>query len=43
MTVPSTNDTPRILLCNDDGITAPGIQALAAALDGLGDLYVVAP
>ena len=34
---------PRILLCNDDGINAPGIQALADALDGLGELYVVAP
>jgi 5'-nucleotidase len=39
----SASEAPRILLCNDDGITAPGIQALAAALDGLGDLYVVAP
>lgn len=34
---------PRILLCNDDGIAAPGIQALAEALDPLGDLCVVAP
>jgi 5'-nucleotidase len=41
----SSPDTsvPRILLCNDDGITAPGIQALAEALEGLGKLYVVAP
>jgi 5'-nucleotidase len=38
-----TAETPRILLCNDDGITAPGIQALAEALDGLGNLVVVAP
>jgi 5'-nucleotidase len=37
------DDPPRILLCNDDGITAAGIHALAAALDGLGDLCVVAP
>ncbi|MFB6278261.1 MAG: 5'/3'-nucleotidase SurE [Salinibacter sp.] len=37
------DDQPRILLCNDDGIHAPGIQSLAAALDGLGDLVVVAP
>ena len=36
-------DRPCILLCNDDGIHAPGIQSLASALDGLGDLYVVAP
>ncbi len=34
---------PLILICNDDGITAPGIAALAAALDGLGELFVVAP
>lgn len=34
---------PLILICNDDGIDAPGIWALASALDGLGDLYVVAP
>ena len=34
---------PRILICNDDGIDAPGIQALAAALDGLGDLIIAAP
>ena len=39
----SSSESVRILLCNDDGIAAPGIQALAAALDGLGDLYVVAP
>ena len=36
-------DRPQILLCNDDGIHAPGIQSLAAALDGVGDLFVVAP
>lgn len=43
MTRSSSEDPPRILLCNDDGIAAPGIQALADALDPLGDLYVVAP
>lgn len=43
MSLASSDDAPRILLCNDDGITAQGIQALAAALDGLGDLTVVAP
>lgn len=36
-------DRPLILISNDDGIDAPGIRALASALDGLGDLYVVAP
>lgn len=39
----SADERPRILLCNDDGIRAPGIRALAAALDGLGELIVVAP
>jgi len=34
---------PLILVCNDDGIDAPGIAALAAALDGLGDIRVAAP
>lgn len=40
-----TNHTqaPLILVCNDDGIDAPGIWALAAAMDSLGDVYVVAP
>lgn len=38
-------DAPRplILVCNDDGITAPGIAALAAAVDDLGEVWVVAP
>ena len=34
---------PIILLTNDDGISAPGLRALAAAIEGLGDIYVVAP
>jgi len=34
---------PTILLTNDDGITAPGLRALASAMQGLGDIYVVAP
>ena len=34
---------PLILVCNDDGINAPGIAALAAAMDALGEVYVVAP
>ena len=33
----------RILLSNDDGYFAPGILALAEALDGLGEIVVVAP
>lgn len=33
----------QILLCNDDGISAPGIIALAGALAGLGQVTVVAP
>lgn len=33
----------RILLSNDDGYFAPGLAALAAALEGLGEIIVVAP
>ena len=33
----------RILLSNDDGYFAPGIEALAEALAGLGEIVVVAP
>ncbi len=33
----------RILLSNDDGIHAPGLRALARALESLGQLTVVAP
>lgn len=33
----------RILISNDDGINAPGIEALARALQPLGELFVVAP
>lgn len=36
-------DRPLVLLTNDDGIDAFGLAALAAALDGLGTLAVVAP
>lgn len=43
MSSPTSSARPRILLCNDDGITAPGIQALAEALDEVGELCVVAP
>ncbi|MEX0968789.1 MAG: 5'/3'-nucleotidase SurE [Bacteroidia bacterium] len=34
---------PVILVCNDDGITAPGIRALVDAVRPLGELVVVAP
>ena len=33
----------RILLTNDDGIHAPGIEAMHRALDGLGEIVTVAP
>ncbi|QQE76772.1 5'/3'-nucleotidase SurE [Alicyclobacillus sp. SO9] len=33
----------RILISNDDGISAPGIVALAKVAQELGDVYVVAP
>ncbi|MBM3918213.1 MAG: 5'/3'-nucleotidase SurE [Sphingomonadales bacterium] len=34
---------PLILVCNDDGIHAPGIRALVEAVEPLGDVVVVAP
>src|SRR5262249_20143736 len=38
------NDTPmRILLTNDDGITAPGLVAIYRELVNLGEVHVVAP
>jgi 5'-nucleotidase len=33
----------KILLTNDDGIDAPGINALAEAMEGLGEVVIVAP
>lgn len=33
----------KIVLTNDDGIDAPGLQALAASLNGWGTIIVVAP
>ncbi len=33
----------KILICNDDGYQAPGIQALAEALSTVADILVVAP
>ena len=38
-----THDTPLILVTNDDGYQARGIHALVQALQGLGEMYVVAP
>jgi 5'-nucleotidase len=37
------NQKPLILICNDDGISAPGIKALVQAVKGLGEIVVVAP
>lgn len=34
---------PLILITNDDGIDSPGLAAVAAALDPLGELLIVAP
>ena len=34
---------PIVLITNDDGVHAPGIKALAAAMAGVADVYVVAP
>jgi 5'-nucleotidase len=36
-------EKPLILICNDDGIEAPGIIALAEAMMELGEVHVVAP
>lgn len=40
---PPTMSEPLILVTNDDGFHAPGIQALEKALLALGDVWVVAP
>lgn len=34
---------PLIVITNDDGVDSPGLAALAAALDPLGELLIVAP
>ncbi len=34
---------PRIVVTNDDGISSPGLAALASALQGLGNVVVAAP
>lgn len=36
-------DRPLILVTNDDGITAPGIQKLITIMNSIGDVVVVAP
>lgn len=40
---PVKNDKPVILITNDDGVTAPGIQNLVDAVKDLGHIVVVAP
>ena len=37
------NPRPLILVCNDDGVNAPGIQALTSVAQKHGDVVVVAP
>ena len=37
------NQRPYILICNDDGVFAPGIQNLISIMEELGDIIVVAP
>lgn len=37
------NKRPHLLLCNDDGFRAPGIQQLARRLMGLGRVTIIAP
>jgi 5'-nucleotidase len=39
----SKREKPIILITNDDGVTAPGIKALIAAVKDLGKVVVVAP
>jgi 5'-nucleotidase len=34
---------PLILVSNDDGIFSDGLEALSAAVDGLGEVFIVAP
>jgi len=40
---PKKKTPPTILVTNDDGVHAPGIRALARALEPLGDVIVLAP
>ena len=41
--VPGSRKRPLILVSNDDGIDAPGLAALVAAMTELGDVFVAAP
>ena len=43
MNQPIKTNPVRILLCNDDGIHAPGISVLRDAVSDLGELRIVAP
>lgn len=43
MIISNMIDQPLILIVNDDGITAPGIQSLVEAVSDLGEVVVVAP
>lgn len=38
-----SKERPLILVCNDDGITAPGIRTLISEMNQLGEVVVVAP
>lgn len=38
-----TNNNRLILVCNDDGVTAPGIEALIDVVKPMGDVWVIAP
>ncbi len=38
-----SKDRPLILVCNDDGITAPGLRCLISIMNELGEVVVVAP
>src|SRR2546426_3009584 len=40
---PFFSPMPALLVTNDDGVHAPGLAALEAALAELGDVYVLAP
>ncbi|HEX5003052.1 MAG TPA: 5'/3'-nucleotidase SurE [Bacteroidia bacterium] len=39
----TSTDKPVILVTNDDGITAPGLRALAESMSQIGEVVVVAP
>lgn len=43
LSVEMKNEKPLILVVNDDGITAPGIQALISFVKDFGEVIVVAP